>query len=393
MDAVTRVIKTIEHQEPDRVPACESDFSNATIIKHYLGPKAGTYGGLNALGKLYLIPFISRLMKMVMSHTAAGAATFKPMANLFHKINLDLFPAFIGLRPWKFIKGGFVDNFGRINKIETFPGDSSKIVGYHGGIFKNMEDYENFPGHPDPNDPYFLKNYLDLKRYQEEELNNEVFIVPGIYGLMEATWEGFGIEIFSRILAKPKLAEKIFNERGKLALELTKIFAENDAKAVWVFDDYGYKTGMFMSPQNYRRYVIPWIKRICKAAHKRDCKLILHSCGDIEPIFGDLVKAGVDAFNPIESTTANPEYNIFKLNERFGDKTTFIGNIAPQMLATGTKEEIENYSKKLIRELAPGGGFIFASGHSINPAIPLEHFQLLLKVREKYGYYPVNVPE
>ena len=49
------------------------------------------------------------------------------------------------------------------------------------------------------------------------------------------------------------------------------------------------------------------------------------------------------------------EYNIFKLNERFGDKTTFIGNIAPQMLATGTKEEIENYSKKLIRELAPGG--------------------------------------
>jgi uroporphyrinogen decarboxylase len=48
---------------------------------------------------------------------------------------------------------------------------------------------------------------------------------------------------------------------------------------------------------------------------------------------------------------------------------------------------------KLIRELAPGGGFIFASGHSINPAIPLEHFQLLLEIREKYGYYPINVPE
>jgi uroporphyrinogen decarboxylase len=63
------------------------------------------------------------------------------------------------------------------------------------------------------------------------------------------------------------------------------------------------------------------------------------------------------------------------------------------MLATGTKEEIENYSMKLIRELAPGGGFIFASGHSINPAIPLEHFQLLLEIREKYGYYPINVPE
>jgi uroporphyrinogen decarboxylase len=61
------------------------------------------------------------------------------------------------------------------------------------------------------------------------------------------------------------------------------------------------------------------------------------------------------------------------------------------MLATGSKQEIEEYAKKLIRELAPGGGFIFASGHSINPAIPLENFQILLTIREKYGYYPINV--
>ena len=67
MDAVTRVLKTINHEEPDRVPACESDFSSGTIIKHYLGPKAGTYRGVKTIGKLYLIPFISRIMKMVMS--------------------------------------------------------------------------------------------------------------------------------------------------------------------------------------------------------------------------------------------------------------------------------------------------------------------------------------
>ena len=393
MDAETRVIKAIEHEEPDRVPACESDFSSVTIAKHYLGPKAGTYGAVGSVGKLYLIPGINRIMKMVMSHTATGAAPFKPMAKLFRAVNLDLFSAFIELRPWKFIKGGFIDNFGRINKIETYPGDDSIIVGYHGGYFKTMEDYENFPGHPDPNDPGFLKSFLQLKKYQEEELNNEVFIIPAIYGLMEATWEGFGIETFSRILAKPKQAKKLFDDRGKCTLELTKIYAENDAKAVWVYDDYGYKTGMFMSPRNYKKYVVPWMKQICEAAHKHDCKLILHSCGDIEPIFGDLVQAGVDAFNPIEATTANPEYDIFKLNERFGDKTTFIGNIAPQMLSTGTNEEIREYSKKLIRELAPGGGFIFASGHSINPAVPLEHFQILLDVREKYGYYPINVPD
>ncbi|MCP4760163.1 MAG: hypothetical protein GY870_00180 [archaeon] len=393
MDAVTRVLTAINHEEPDRVPACESDFSAASIIKHYLGPNASSYGAVGYLRNLYKIPFISAIMRMMMSRTSTGASPFKSMLNLYREVKLDLFPAFFEMQPWKFIKGGFIDNFGKINKVEDYPGDDSQIVGYHGGIFKTIEDYENFPGHPDPNSSGFLKSFLALRRYQEEKIENKVFAIPAICGLMESTWEGFGIEIFSKIIAKPKVAQKLFDRRGKSAVQLASIYAENDAKAVWVYDDYGYKGGLFMSPRNYRKYVIPWIKKICQATHKHGCKLILHSCGDIEPIFGDLIEAGVDAFNPIEATTANPEYDIFKLNERFGDKTTFIGNIAPQMLSTGTQEEIKDYSMKLIRELAPGGGFIFSSGHSINPAIPLENFQLLLKIREKYGFYPINVPQ
>ena len=63
------------------------------------------------------------------------------------------------------------------------------------------------------------------------------------------------------------------------------------------------------------------------------------------------------------------------------------------MLATGTIAEIEEYSKKLIRELAPGGGYIFSSGHSINPAVTLDRWQAVLNIREKYGNYPINVPD
>ena len=73
---------------------------------------------------------------------------------------------------------------------------------------------------------------------------------------------------------------------------------------IMVLDDYGYKQGLFMSPNNYRTYVIPWINQICKTAHKADLKVFLHSCGDFLPIFEDLVKAGVDIFHPIEPTTA-----------------------------------------------------------------------------------------
>ena len=156
-------------------------------------------------------------------------------------------------------------------------------------------------------------------------------------------------------------------------------------------DDYGYKGGPFMSPLNYRKYVFPWLKRICDTAHKGGLKFILHSCGDIEKIFEDIIKCGVDAVHPIEPTTANPEYDIFKLNEKYGDKITFVGNVSPQDLSDKNPEIIRDYTKRLLKEVAPGGGLILSSGHSINPAIKLENFLAMRETLSKYGKYPIQI--
>jgi uroporphyrinogen decarboxylase len=222
-------------------------------------------------------------------------------------------------------------------------------------------------------------------------MKNEVFAIPSTGALMECTWEGFGLERFSRLLAHGKEIKKVFDDRGIFTLELVKMLAENDAQMILLWDDYGYKNGLFMSPNNYRTYVFPWIKQICKAAHKHDCKIMVHSDGDLTQIFQDIVDCGVDALNPIEPTTANPEYDIFKLHEKYGDRITFVGNISPMMLATGTIKEIEDYAKRLILELAPGGGYIFSSGHSINPAVTLDRWQAVMRIREKFGNYPISV--
>ena len=68
---------------------------------------------------------------------------------------------------------------------------------------------------------------------------------------------------------------------------------------------------------------------------KRVARFALHSDGDLMEIFEDIIGCGVDAINPVESTTANPDYDIFKLNEKYGDKITFVGNLSPIMLALG----------------------------------------------------------
>jgi uroporphyrinogen decarboxylase len=162
---------------------------------------------------------------------------------------------------------------------------------------------------------------------------------------------------------------------------------------VLLWDDYGFKNGLFMRPELYRKYIFPWIKRICDAAHKRDCKIMLHSDGDLYEIFEDIINCGVDVINPVESTTANPNYDIFKLNEKYGDKITFSGNLSPTKLALAEISEIEGDAKRLIKELAPGGGYIFGSGHSINPSVTIDRFEAMYNIKRKYGNYPINIPD
>lgn len=388
MDAPTRVLKAIDHEEPDRVPAFESAFTNNTIMAHYGIPVDD--GLRSSVAALKYLPFKDRIAKWAIGKQSFWVKTMTSGYEFLRRVKIDIGLSLVALLQRKMIKGGVIDEFGRIMMFETYEPDGTIVTTYHGSHLKNFEDYESWE-RPDPNEPHRLAAYFAGKEIQAQ-MNNEILSVPAITGIMEVSWESFGFETFSRILGKPKQAKKVFDDQGKFALELTKILTENGAEIVLLWDDYGFKNGLFMSPRNYRTYVFPWLKQICDAAHKQGSKILLHSDGDLMLIFEDIIDCGVDALNPIEPTTANPDYDIFKLKEKYGDKITFVGNISPVMLATGTIKEIEEYSKRLLREVAPGGGYIFGSGHSINPAVTLDRWEAVMRIREKYSSYPIDVP-
>ncbi|MCP4760172.1 MAG: hypothetical protein GY870_00225, partial [archaeon] len=303
---------------------------------------------------------------------------------------IELVPAPLALYPSIYEKDGFVDEYGRINKFKKNPEDNMDILYYMGGQFSNFEDFENFP-QLDPDNPFREEVYKHSKVI-EKQFNGEVYMAPMIFGMMEMTWEAFGLEDFSRMLARPHEIKKIFDNRGEFTVEMVKRIIEwGETGPIIMCDDYGYKAGLFMSPKNYQKYVLPWIKRISDTAHKGGLQFMVHSCGDINKIFEDLIKNGVDAIHPIEPTTSNPEFDIFKLNEKYGDKVTFVGNVSPQALSTQTPEFIKDYTKRLIKEIAPGGGLILGSGHSINPAVKLENFLAMRETVEKYGKYPIKI--
>ena len=396
MNAQERIVKTINHEEPDRVPWFELGIDNLKIVGHY-GSKYELQGFGKVLKDLYKSfkgdkkQFNENLRNLVYSKATQKMA-MKPVVKLYKDIGIDAAIVPIALYQLDYEETGFVDEYAR--KFEVIKtSDGMDFFYYRGGILKDFDDYEAFPP-LDPDLP-FRKYSYEVAKELERKMNGDIYIIPAYAGMMEATWESFGIENFSRLLTKPKSIKKVFDDMGKFAVELTKRIIEwGETGACLIFDDYGYKKGLFMSPKNYRKYVFPWLEQICKTAHKGGIKVILHSCGDIFTVLDDLIKAGVDALHPIEPTTANPEYNIIKLKEKMGKDMTFVGNVSPQDLSDKSPDFIKNYTKELIKEVAPGGGFILSSGHSINPAVKLENFLAMKETLEKYGNYPIgSIPD
>ena len=384
----------MEHEEPDHVPSFETSVDNLQVCKYF-----GEKYFIDEVVKMQKFclnlcfrskKLLTKFMNFMTKKDFAIKKAIEPWIKLYTKIGFDMVTSALCHYPLIFKKDGWIDEFGRRITFKKNPEDFMSLLYYIGGTFQNFDDYQQFP--PLDPDSILRERMFKTSKKIEANLKGKIFVVPFINGIMEATWESFGIESFSKLLAKRKHIKQVFDDRGNFALELTKrIIDWGETVAIYITDDYGYKQGLFMSPKNYRDYVIPWIHRITKTAHKAGLKVILHSCGDIFPLFEDLVKAGIDTINPIEPTTANPEYDIFKLHEKFADKITFCGNLSPQMLATGETSEVEAYAKRLIQELAPGGGYIFSSGHSINPAVKLENFLAMRKILEKFGKYPINM--
>ncbi|NHJ25306.1 MAG: hypothetical protein EAX89_12065 [Candidatus Lokiarchaeota archaeon] len=390
MDAKERVLKAVNHEEPDQVPSFEVSIDNLKIYTHF-GLKYGYQGNGDLLKKTYdLLKGDTKFLKKFIDKSSKVSDTLTPAIELYMKAGIDLCPIYITSLPVFYEREGIIDDYGRRMHFKKNPADNMDILYYMGGTFNTIEDFEQFPP-MNPDDPKRETIFKNAKQI-EEKFKGKIYTIPSIGGIMEGTWQCFGLDKFSKFFARPKILRQIFDNRGKFAVEILKrIIDWGEDGMIFMGDDYGFKNGLLMSPRYYEQYILPWLKRMCDIAHKAGVKFFLHSCGDILDIFESIIECGVDLIHPIEPTTANPNYDIFKLHQKYGDHITFVGNVSPQDLADQSHKVIERYVKKLIKNLAPGGGFILSSGHSINPAIKLENFLVMHETLKKYGKYPIQI--
>ncbi len=146
------------------------------------------------------------------------------------------------------------------------------------------------------------------------------------------------------------------------------LFAEEGLPdAFWFYEDMGFKEKPFMSPTMYGDIVQPGHARLFDYAHSKGCKVIVHSCGYVEPLVPGLIEAGMDCLQAMEVKAG---MDLPKLAARFGDRISFCGGIDIRIVASNDREAIdEELDRKIRPVLEMGSGYILHSDHSIPPEV------------------------
>ena len=139
-------------------------------------------------------------------------------------------------------------------------------------------------------------------------------------------------------------------------------------------DDLGMNTGPFMDPETYRRLFKPRHKILCDYV-KTHSKMhtFIHSCGSISLLMPDMIEAGFEIFNPVQTRTYNmaPDF----LKREFGKDCTFWGGGIENVgtLNNGTPEQIRDQVLERMEIFSRGGGYVFNTVHNILPDVPPEN--------------------
>jgi len=153
-------------------------------------------------------------------------------------------------------------------------------------------------------------------------------------------------------------------------------------------DDLGFQNGPFIPPEKYREIFKPRYKKMWDFVHNNSkCAVSLHSCGSIFELLPDLIEAGVEVINPVQTSARDMEPE--KLKKEFGKYIIFWGGCGDtqNILPFGNTKDVEKDTKERIKILGENGGLIFAHINTIQPDVPPENVISMLQTANEYGKY------
>ena len=378
-----RVLAALEHKEPDRVPI---DFGGAMCtnigmkahekLKEFLGLKGGEIKIANVCEQ-----------------------TVVPDERILKSFNVDvrgIFPCHPPPAVEEKEDGYFfVDCWGVKQRMP-------KVGGYYFDAVSRpleraeIEDLEKYEW-PDPREVAMWLEALEVEKkakclYEETDYALATGFTSGVF---ETSWNLRGMDKFLvDLMVNERFAGKLMDKALEFAIGFWDEMLDRVGDYVQIAqigDDMGTQTGPIMSPELFRKTIKPRNEKIIKSIkRKADVYLLFHCCGSIYHFIPDLIEVGVDALNPVQVSAKGMDTQ--RLKEEFGNKLTFWGGgcDTQSVLPFGTPEDVANEVRRRIKDLAPGGGFVFTQVHNVQAGTPPENIVAMLRTANEYGKYPIS---
>ena len=164
----------------------------------------------------------------------------------------------------------------------------------------------------------------------------------------------------------------------------------NRVEMVQLADDFGAQKSLMISPRTFRQFFKPRYTQLINAIKKRTrARVFLHCDGAILKLIPDFIEMGVEVLNPLQPTAEGMDP--LPIKELYGKHLAFHGAIDnQQLLVKGSPEQVSRQVRHTIQALAPGGGYILAAAHLLEPDMPVENMMAMFSAAKTYGAYPIT---
>jgi uroporphyrinogen decarboxylase len=233
---------------------------------------------------------------------------------------------------------------------------------------------------PNPLDPRFFDDIpAKIARFPDRF---RVFQIG--FSLYERAWTLRGMEnLMMDFHDHPQFIRELFDRIADYNVAQVCEAMRYDIDAVYFGDDWGQQRGLQMGPKRWREFILPVLRRMYAAVRRAGKFVMIHSCGDVDELFDDLVAAGLNCFNPFQ-----PEVmDVYELLPRYRGRLAFHGGLSTQRtLPFGTPETVRKEVLQLL-ELGREGGYIFAPAHDVEGDVPLENMLAAIEtVQRQEGF-------
>jgi len=383
MNSRERILTTLNHREPDRVPF---DLGSCQVT----GIHVVAYQNLRrALG----LPDI----EVEMCDAVQQLASIDD--ELGRRLNVDtrgLYP--LNSHNWQVVEEdageywAYLDEWGITHH-------RPKENGLYFSVVKaplprtdlTVEDIANHPW-PDVGHPQRMAGLRSLAEHYRAG-GYALVLKDAFAGIFEFAQRIVGMEnLMMMMITSEKAVCALFDKLLELKLDYwqTALAELGDLVDVVTYaDDYGTQTSQLISPDMFRRLLKPRVKTLFEAFAKLapQAKRFFHSDGNVRPLIPDFLELGVDILNPIHIRAKDMQPQALKRD--FGRDLVFWGGgVDTQgVLPNGTPEAVKDDVRRNIEALAPGGGYVFNTIHNIQADVPPANIIAMWEALQEYGTY------